>query len=196
MRLKIALIRCGQTAAGEEGRLIGRADEPLTDFSRSRLVERRQAGCYPAATLVYTGEALRCRHAASVIYPHTPAVIVKSLRPFDYGAFEGRSVLELKEDKQFEQWVSSGAVLPCPGGESPYRFAARCTRAFREVVGEMNAKGIEATAIVTHANIMNTILQRYCIPRSRYQDWEADYGGGYFIEYDSSLFTAKLLATI
>lgn len=196
MRLVLTLIRSGKTRSGEEGRRLGTNEEPLLDSERIRIQERRDRGVYPEATLVYVSPQLRCRETSMLIYPHTPMVVTNHLQAFDSGEFTGKTHNEIRQDKRFSAWAESALVMDCPQGESLHRLTARSIQAFRAIVEEMSSKGIESAAIISHNLVIGALMQRYSIPRSAYRSWEAPYGGGYIIEYETGLSTAKLRANI
>lgn len=191
MKLELAFIRCGKTQSDIENKRFGQADEPLQKEEIARL--QLQRAHYPKVALVYTDDTQRCRQTAAAIYPRVPAVLLRGLRPLDAGELQGRLLDEILADKQIETWAKAKELRPCPGGEDPHQFAARCYRTFLDITEEMNSKGIERTALITHSSVIAAILQRYCIPRSVYHDWGVEWGNGYTIEYDSSLGTAKIL---
>lgn len=196
MKLTMVLIRAGMTRSGREGRQLGTVDEPLLDQERERLRERAGGGIYPEADLTYVSALYRCRETATLIYPRVPAVVLGNLRALDAGVFEGMTRDEILKDEAFSQWAEPTQLAACPQGEDPYRFRARCAQAFRLVVDEMCSKGFECTAIITHNLVIGTILQRICIPRSAYRNWDIQWGGGYVVEYDSIHSTAKLQAVL
>lgn len=195
MTLKLALIRCGRTDSDEQGRLFGAYDEPLSEGGREEIAafarEER-----PGATLLFTGEAACCRETAALLYPRTLAVILRNLQPFDYGDFKDCTLTDLQRDKLFRQWAESEASLPCPGGESLHAFGARCAGALRAMVGEMSSKGIEQAAVVTHGAVIGAMLQKFCIPRSVYRNWEPSFGKGYLVGVDPINFMVKILSVI
>lgn len=196
MKVNVALVRCGQTERQVQGRCVGRSDEPISTAAGRLLTEKQKAGDYPPVELVYTGGMLRCVESARLAYPGQPVVVLADLLPFDYGVFEGRTMTELHADKQFNQWIEKSLTSQCPSGDVPLAFRERCCRRFRKIADEVIAKGMEAAAVVTHGEVIDAILRRMAIPRSSYRSWETAWGKGYWLEYDSSLHTIKLLAEI
>lgn len=196
MKVNLALIRCGQTKGGAEGRCMGLTDEPLSAEGKRALAEKQAGGGYPGVELVYTGGLIRCVGSAGLMYPQLPAVVLKDLRPFHYGAFTGRTMAELQVDKRFAAWMEHGKTIPCPNGDIPLAFRERCARALRGIVDEMNAKGMESAAVVTHNTVIDAVMRRMAIPRSDYRSWETPWGSGWWVEYDSALYTIKRLAQI
>lgn len=184
MRLTLALIRCGATQSGMEGRQPGPLDEPLLETERSRLHRLAEQGHYPSVELAYVSPMLRCRETMSIIFPRTIAVVINSLRAFDAGDFSAKTHGELLREDSFTEWAESEQIPPCPGGDDLNGYTIRCNRAFRSLTDELISKGVNMAAIVTHSLAVSTIMQRYCIPRSNYRNWSPGWGGGYVVEYD------------
>lgn len=159
-----------------------------------RQVARENSGL--AVELVYAGADVCSRMAAVRLFPCVPVIAEKNLREFDYGVLAGMEEGNPEADERFREWAAAGSEEPCPQGESPYQFAARCVRAFRGLADEMNAKGLECAALVADNAVIAAILRRYSIPRSACRDWRTSLLGGYLVEYDSTLFTAKIQRAI
>lgn len=194
MELTVTLIRNGITQSGIAGNLLGIADEPIAAEGTEQLLQRINRQEYPAASLVYTSGLLRCRKTAELIYPYTTTILLRELRAFDLGDFEGKTYGDAIRDKPFMQWASAQELLLCPNGESPYELSARSILAFRSIADEMTSKGIENTAVITHKMVIRAIMQRFCAPRSYYLNWDVQYGGGYTLLYNTSINTAKIIA--
>lgn len=194
MKLKIALIRHGETKAAAE-KLLGATDDPLSENGKRIIREKCEKNAYPPTKHVYSSEVICCRETANLIYS-TPTVILKGLNAPDYGDFDGRALPELLQYEAFAKWVNSQAFDAFPNGETLYEASTRAKNALCEIGAEMMRRKTEGCAIISHKMIILAILLRYCIPRSSYADWELSYGGGYLIEYDPIGATAKVIDKI
>ena len=74
--------------------------------------------------------APRCRQTAEILFPGAEYHPVPDLRECDFGAFEGKSYEELKDDPAYRSWIDSGGEGEIPEGESAPAFRLRCTEAF------------------------------------------------------------------
>lgn len=185
MELQIELIRSGLTASGKSGKRPAIPDEELLEESKEALRKKAAARGPSEVRLVYASSTLRARQTAHLLYPNAPVAALNELRPMDLGVYDTMEYRDIAADKQFAQWGTRPELGAFSGGESPYVFQARCGRAFRKIVEEMASKGIGKAPVVTHRLVIVTILQRFCIPRSYYKDWEVPYGGGYVLLFDT-----------
>lgn len=196
MELLVTLIRSGLTSGGCEGRQLGLMDEALCEKGRDELIRRMEESVYPEVEIVYSSSLLRCRGTTEILYPHMLAVVTRELCAFDLGGFSGMTYSELITQPEFLAWVGADGLAPCPNGENPYGFSARCARAFRGVIEEMSSKGIASAAMVTHDTVIGAIMQRFCLPRSIYRNWSVPHGGSYTISYNTVVEAAKKITCI
>lgn len=92
------LVRHGETEWSANGRHTGRTDVDLTDAGEA--AARGVAGRLPDLTWarVLTSPRLRARRTAELAgFPH--AEVVEDLQEWDYGADEGRTTAEIREDR-------------------------------------------------------------------------------------------------
>jgi len=186
MAITIILIRSGATEAGLQDKYLGVLDQPLSDEGQASLTRRVANHIYPEAELVFTSSRLRSLATAQIIYPRIPAIVLRELEPYDYGRFSGKSYRELEADEEFQQWITNPILAPPLDGEHPHAFGARCGAAIRQIVNEMECKGLQKVAIVTHLSVIRAILRRYHMPRPLYWDWQVDFGGGLITEFDGT----------
>lgn len=194
MKLEIALIRHGQIRP--EARLTGVNDEPLGEDGKALIQAKSEAGEYPEAPIVFSSRLSRCLETAGIIYRNVPVVVLKELGAPDYGDFDGKAYSELGADKNFAAWSNSVVAAACPNGEEPYAMLSRSAAVFGRIVDEMAAKGLERVAVVTHRMIIQSILNRYIVPRSNYTDWEILPGCGYLLRYDTIDAAVEILNKI
>ena len=117
--ITITLIRSGATQTGLQDRFLGLVDEPLSDQGRDSLIRQAANGMYPDAELVFTSGRSRSLATAHIIYPRTPAIVLRELEPYDYGAFAGKSYRELEEDEAFRRWLASPCLVSPPVKGAP-----------------------------------------------------------------------------
>lgn len=177
--MKWILIRHGQTQGNLEHRYIGcRTDEPLCPEGIAALQEKS----YPPAAKVYVSPLMRCLETASLLYPGVPTEIVEDFRECDFGDWENKNYAELNGSADYQAWIDSEGEIPFPGGESRAEFAARCVRAFDELLTR-NLQ--EDCAIIAHGGTIMAIMERYAKPKGNYYDFQARNGNGYILSEDS-----------
>lgn len=120
----------------------------------ARLAKRQDAGAVPCGALghVYTSGMVRCEQTADVLFPGVAQIPVSGLREMNFGAFEGKSFSDLKDDADYRAWVEAMCEPACPGGESKQTFTDRCVRAFRQVLAE-EVKLVGSAARGEYANL-------------------------------------------
>jgi len=177
--MKWLLIRHGQTQGNREHRYIGcRTDEPLCPEGIAALQEKS----YPPAAKVYVSPLMRCLETASLLYPGVPTEVVEDFRECDFGDWENKNYAELNGSADYQAWIDSEGEIPFPGGESRAEFAARCVRAFDELLTR-NLQ--EDCAIIAHGGTIMAIMERYAKPKGNYYDFQVRNGNGYILSEDS-----------
>ena len=178
--MKWVLIRHGQTQGNREHRYTGcRTDEPLCPQG----IEMLKAKAHPAVRRVFVSPMKRCIETAEVLYPGVPAEVIADFRECDFGEFENRNYAELNGRTDYQAWIDSGGEMPFPGGESRAEFAARCVRAFDELVVR---KLQEDCAIIAHGGTIMAIMEKHARPAGDYYDFQVKNGGGYILAEDGS----------
>jgi broad specificity phosphatase PhoE len=146
------LIRHGETAWSRSGQHTGRTDIPLTAEGERQagLLRRRFAGRKFA--LVLTSPLGRARETCRLAgYAHD-ARDELDLLEWDYGAYEGRTTAEIREE--VPGWsIWSGGVR---GGESAEQVGARCDRVLArcaEIDGDV--------ALFAHGHVLRILGARW-----------------------------------
>ncbi len=171
--MKIYLIRHGETALQAEKRYQGVTDAPLSATGKEKL--KRADHC---PDRVYVTPLIRTRETAAMLFPEAEQVVVPELREMDFGAFEGRSYLEMEDDPVYRSWVDGMCLGKCPGGESKAEYCDRVCAAFSEILN----RGEETVVIVAHGGTQMAVLERFCDPAKDYWEWQLPCGQGYLLE--------------
>lgn len=154
MNMEIILIRHGRTRGNTESRYIGRTDEPLSAEGITDIRGRK----YPLAEVVISSPMIRCIQTAELIYGGYDAVF-DGLRECDFGLFENKNYLDLKDDEYYQSWIDSGGTLPFPMGESMETSSKRQIKAFEKALRAYpNSKSI---AFVVHGGTIMAVGQKY-----------------------------------
>ena len=181
--MKWLLIRHGQTQGNREHRYIGcRTDEPLCPEGIASL----QGKSYPPAAKVFVSPMKRCLETAVLLYPDVPTEVVEDFRECDFGDWDNKNYAELNGSADYQAWIDSGGEKPFPGGESRAEFAARCVRAFDELLTR-NLQ--EDCAIIAHGGTIMAIMERYAHPCGAYYDFQVSNGCGFVLHIDGSYHT-------
>ena len=156
--MTVWLIRHGRTAWNDTGRYQGQTDLPLSNEGTAELV---RADFSPKT--VYVTPLRRTQETAKILFPDARQVVLDDLREMDFGAFEGRTYIEMENDADYRAWVEGKCRGRCPGGESRDEFAARVCAAFEELMDESE----DDVVIVAHGGTQMSVMERFAVPRSR-----------------------------
>ena len=133
------MIRHGATKSNGEHRYLGRTEEALSIEGKNQLLNYKQFHCYPSVQHLFSSPMKRCIETADILYPNLQPAIIPEWGEMDFGAFEGKNHMELKDDTRYQAWIDSNGTLPFPDGESREDFILRCARGFERMTKEINA---------------------------------------------------------
>ena len=123
----------------------------------------------------------RAVETAELIYPDNFIQKVDSLREYNFGQFENRSMEELQGDPAFTAWMDSGMTGAPEGGESREQFEQRLILGFNQVILDMMREGISSAALVSHGGVLMYLLSKFGLPQRRALDWQIEAGKGYTV---------------
>jgi len=149
---RIYLARHGETAWSVSGQHTGRTDLPLTvqGEQNARRLGERLAGLQPAAVL--TSPLERARRTCELAGFGAVASIDPDLLEWDYGAYEGKTPVEIHRERPGWEIFRDG----CPGGESLAQVAARADRA----VARLRAIGADVL-VFSSGHLLRVLAARW-----------------------------------
>lgn len=182
--MEIILIRHFATKGNKEQRYIGRTDEPILEPINQIGIEK-----YPDVEQVYVSPMLRCIQTAERIYPGKDYIRCHELRECDFGIFENKNYIELKNELKYQEWVDSNARLPFPGGEAPEQFKERCQKEFLRIVSQWNMQNNRRLQIgfVVHGGTIMSILEKYCTSNLSFYEYSISNGGYYRLNVSKNI---------
>lgn len=180
--MEILLIRHGMTEGNRVGKYIGSTDEPLSPEGEKQIAATAKREAYQKVSRVYVSPMRRCIETAKLIFPSVASIELDGLRECHFGAFEGKTHVELERHPEYVQWIDSGGKLTPPGGEDAARFHERCGAAFIHAADESLEKNAGKIAFVTHGGVIMALLTRFSEdigkPRGFY-NWQVKNGEGW-----------------
>lgn len=185
--MKIYMIRHSITPGNKRRAYIGATNEPLCEEGIELLKNRT----YPEVEMVITSPMKRCMQTAMCIYPSKSPYVIDQLRECDFGAFEGMSYDELKENVVYQEWLSKEGKIPFPQGEDQMEFRKRCVQGFDVAVDYLHNTNIRSAAMVVHGGTIMAILETYARPQEDFYHWKAQNGEGYLVEIDENAWFSK-----
>lgn len=144
MSRNIYLLRHGKTEANLQRLYCGSTDLPLCETGLEELKMRKEQGIYPPpeGLCFITSGMRRANETLKAIYGETAFTVCPALREMDFGRFEMKSYGQLKNDPDYQAWITGNNEenVP-PGGESGMQMRARVlagwSRLLREQEGDL-----------------------------------------------------------
>lgn len=152
---QLIVIRHGETEWSRSGRHTGRTDIPLTarGEDEANAAARTLAGW--TVDKAFTSPLARARRTAELVGPAGDLVVDDSLVEWDYGVYEGRTTLQIRE--QIPDWsVWTHEIV---GGESVAEVGERADRFLDRFDGEV---GDGAAVVFAHGHLLAILIARWC----------------------------------
>lgn len=181
------LLRHGLTLSNLKKRYCGWTDEPLCKNGILALETKRQA-VKENPSVIFTSGLLRTTQTAKILWQKIPQIPIPDFREMNFGKFEGKTYAELKNDSDFQNWISDDFESNvCPNGESFVLMQTRVLNAFKNLGFKANT-----SCLCVHGGTI-FCLMRFLFPqekKNRYE-WQGECGSGYKIRfsYEHGIFT-------
>ena len=171
--MTIYLIRHGKTEANEKHLYCGSTDLPLSKAGKTEL-----QGLHNDIKNVrfITSGMKRTNETLQILFGDVPFEVDSRFREVDFGIFEMRSYEDLKDNPDYQRWITGdNNVNVPPNGESGAQMKARVLAAFSEIK--------EDTCIITHGGVIAAIMAHLFPEENKnlYQ-WQPKPGCGYAVE--------------
>lgn len=160
-RLRILILRHGQTKGNKEKRYIGcRSQEPLSAEGIEFLKANERN--YPNAMMLFISPSIRCQTTAKLIYPrlYPKRIIVDDLNEMDFGIFEGKNYEDMKNLPEYREWVDGGCEGLIPGGENRADFIRRTMKGFGKVIDTIEKEHVDLERISVSDAAKFTVADR------------------------------------
>ncbi len=155
------LVRHGETAWNAVGRIQGQTDIPLNQVGRDQAAELARQLTDETFAAVYASDLSRALETATPIAQQKDLAIQKEprLRELDFGDFEGRSAVELRQQYPdwFRRFVSTKPDFEVPNGESYPTFFGRVTGALSDIAPKYAGENV---LVVVHGGVISCALRR------------------------------------
>ncbi|WP_060862191.1 histidine phosphatase family protein [Paenibacillus riograndensis] len=154
IELELVLIRHGSTQWNKERRYLGCTDLPLLPVALQQLSAiRGRSALSGEFWRVCCSDLRRCRETLAAAAPalEHQAIYDSRLREMDFGAWEGCTYEQLKDNKHYRSWIDDPESVTPPGGEAWEEFAGRIdnfwTQLQREAVAAVAAGVVEVAEV-------------------------------------------------
>ncbi|MCP1102167.1 alpha-ribazole phosphatase [Aequitasia blattaphilus] len=179
--MEINLIRHFQTPGNKKGQYIGSTDEsilPVSDHGKE----------YPEVDFLITSPMKRCIETAKIIYPKKKLIQCKDLRERDFGRFEGKTYLDLRDDFEYQRWLDLNGKAPFPAGEPTEDFCTRTIHGFRDTINKFPEDA--RIALVIHGGNIMAIMCDFA--GGDFYDWQVKNGNGYHIHMGKDFIITRI----
>ncbi len=175
------LIRHGITQGNLDGKYIGQTNLSLCPEGARAIESLCADDIYPNVGKVYSSPLARCLETAEIIYPEQKLMIVDELSEMNFGDFEGKTSDQLKDLREYTDWLRGGADACPPNGEKFGDFTLRCIDGLEIILSDMMKKDITRAACVTHAGVITNLLAGWGLPKGKPADFMCSPGDGFEI---------------
>lgn len=169
------LIRHGKTSANEAHLYCGSTDLPLSEGGRQEL-KTLTYDIHPQ--VIITSGMKRTEETLNILFGELPHDVSREFREIDFGIFEMKSYEDLKEDPDYQAWITGDNFRNVPPeGESGLQMQERILKALEPVL-----RSNQDTLIVTHGGVIAAILQSlFPEEEKNLYSWQPKPGHGYEI---------------
>ncbi|MBS5939592.1 histidine phosphatase family protein [Clostridium sp.] len=194
-KLNLYLLRHGKTLANENKLYCGFTDLPLSEKGREELALLKEKISYPEAGKYFTSGALRANETIGILYGNKEFEEVKGLFEYNFGDFEMKSYEELKDNKDYINWITDESLnFKCPGGESKAEYRKRIKEEFISFIKKI--KDDNSVLLISHGGTIGTILEEFYDSSKSFYEWQPSYGRGYKLELEILKSGFKILKVI
>lgn len=176
-RLAISLYRHGMTKENERSAYIGWTDSPLSVKGKRDI--KRLKPLIDDVDIVFSSPLRRCVQTAALLFPEHEMIKVHSFKEIHFGAFEGKTYEQLKEDSNYQRWMAQPFTVRPPKGETFVEFSNRIQKGWQFVRQKMITLQLTSIAIVTHGGVIRYLLSLFASNRQSFFTWSIPFAGGY-----------------
>ncbi|PYM76976.1 MAG: hypothetical protein DME03_07225 [Candidatus Rokuibacteriota bacterium] len=197
-KLRVFVIRHGESTWVRERRFAGSRDVPLTDTGRRQCAAVARALAATGVAAIYASPLERARASAEVIAePHRlPVRIVPAFAEMAFGAWEGltRDEIRARFPEGWEQWRSAPHLCAPLGGETVSKVAERVGAGLTEL---QQAHADQTIVLVSHSIVMRVmVLAALGLGLDRLWTVDAAPAGITEIEYEPDWATVHRMNTV
>ena len=149
---EVVLVRHGETEWSRAGKHTGNTDVPLTETGRRQAQAVREALVGRKFALVLTSPLQRALETCRLSGFGDSADVRDELKEWDYGAYEGRKTVEIRQERPGWTLWRDGV----PDGETATAVAARADR----VIDELRSADADAL-VFAHGHLLRVLAARW-----------------------------------
>jgi broad specificity phosphatase PhoE len=195
---RLLLVRHGQTAETEKGKLYSNPMAKLTELGTSQIIAIANWISKEKPNTLLSSAAHRVVSSAQIIEKTTKlkAVAIEDLNEWHVGNWEGLTYLEVKKNQReiYDRWVNDPIHNAPPDGESIHDVCQRVQKKLLSIIKEYEGKTI---ILVTHAGVIRAItLYALSIPIENFWRLAIPVGSISKIDFSNNFATVHYLSFI
>lgn len=163
--MRITFVRHGFTSGNFKKQYIGSTDHPLCE----KWVSEYKFTVDSQVKEAFVSGKIRTQQTCDIIYPQAVQIVDSRLDEMDFGDFEGKSYIDLKDSASYTEWVNGGCEAGCPNGESREEFINRVGDCFLDIV---TGNTSDHLFFVVHGGTIMGICHRFVLGEKSYFDWQ------------------------
>jgi len=163
-RVRLLLVRHGETDWNRQGKFQGQIDVPLNDHGRAQGFKAREFLKDVAIDFAVSSTMARPRETAEIILqqhqPHINLELEDGLREISHGRWEGKFESEIEQEfpGMLQRWRTSPATVEMPFGENLQQVRDRSVAVWQKIVETALTKQFQTGLVVAHDATNKTLL--------------------------------------
>jgi alpha-ribazole phosphatase len=176
-RVVIALFRHGLTLDNKRKAYLGWNDSPLCaeslELSTTKRYER-----------YFSSDLKRSIRTSKLLFSTADLILLVQLREMNFGKWEGHTYQDLKEDWQYQRWLSDPIHYCPPEGEFFQQFINRVQSGWEEITQEILSTNLQSCAIITHGGVIRYLLSEFGADYKEFWSWHVPHDYGFELIFD------------
>lgn len=178
----ITLFRHGLTEGNKRKAYMGWNDSPLSKEGEVKLRSYvLKKNCYD---LFLSSDIDRCITTMKLLFPGIEPQLFPEWREMNFGVFQGKTYEELKDRKEYQQWLDDFTHFSPPEGESFDKFSGRVENGWDKLVEIIISNGLVSPFIVTHGGVIRYLLSKFAPNEKEFWEWSIAHGSGFELVFD------------
>lgn len=169
--ITVRLMRHAPTLMNQRKQYMGWTDAPIVPDIPLPVLSGTQQ-------IVYGSDLLRCQQTAKAYFPQATYMANAGFRELNFGAYEGQSYAQLKDNAQYCAWLDDPYNVTPPNGEPFAVFLQRVQRTFLTTV-------ITDCIIMSHGGVVRALLSIFDPQQGAYWSWQAGHNDYYDLTWRS-----------
>ncbi|WP_194191289.1 histidine phosphatase family protein [Clostridium chrysemydis] len=177
------LIRHGKTFCNEKKLYCGKSDIELSDKGREEIKEKIKEFNFPDCKNNYTTGLKRTNETFKLIYKNKDFEVLEGFREYDFGDFELKSYEELKENKEYLNWILDESLeFRVPKGESRKEFKTRIEKSLISLIDSLEKNNEKEALVLCHGGTIASLLESFNEENKSFYDYHPNCIEGYTLK--------------